>query len=98
MKLFSQNEKLDIKRIAKKEYNILKKVQDHPNIIKVYDFAIRNGHIEVPNCIPRDEDDKFSSQRTGVKIYKDATYITMELLNNGDFFDVIKSTEGLKNL
>lgn len=43
-------------------------------------------------------EDTFAKYRTGSTIEKDATYITMELIKNGELFDVIKATGGLKNL
>ena len=88
----------DHHNIAKREFDILHRVKDHPNIVEVYDFVQGNGQVEVPNCLPREIEDTFAQYRTGSTIEKDATYFTMELTKNGDFFDVIKATGGLKNL
>ena len=59
---------------------------------------INQGQVEIPNCLPLDEEDSFAQNRTGVTVYKDASYITMELMKHGDFFSFIQKRNGLKHL
>ena len=56
------------------------------------------GQIEVPKSIDLEANWYFYDQQTSVTVHTDATYITMEHTSNGDLFEVIKNTGGLKNL
>lgn len=81
-----------------KEHRILSQVRDHPHFVRVLDFSIDGGRITIPNNLPENPDDKCASYRCGQTCLTDATCMSMELSEHGDFFDFIKNTGGCRSL
>lgn len=62
------------------------------------DFKRESGQVLVPNGLPKSPDDHFYQYRQGTTSVKDATYLTLELSQFGDLFDVVKATGGFKSV
>ena len=52
---------------AEREFDILRKLNGHENVLKATEFVRGNGKIRIPKNIPKDEYDTLYKYRTGVE-------------------------------
>ena len=96
MKLFSNNSLANRNGTPENEYELLSKLDYHPNVVKVYDFIRSKEQVQIPRNIPRDENDTFAKFREGNIEHDNASYITMELCKK-DLFDLVAEVGPLKD-
>ena len=73
---------------VEREFEILKKLNGHENVIKASEFARGNGKLQIPRSIPKHEYDSLARYRTGFEEKESATFMAMEKCKQ-DFFDLI---------
>ena len=88
--------KENVNGAPEKEFNILQKLADNPNILKAHDFVKGKGKLQIPRNIKRNEFDTFAEYRLGVETIEEANYMTTELCKM-DLFDVIAETGPVQN-
>ena len=53
LKLFSKSSNVNRNGQPENEYELLSKLDNHPNVVKVYDFISSKGQVQIPRSIPR---------------------------------------------
>ena len=76
------------KELIQCEFDILKKLEGHENVMKAFEYVKESGKIKIPRCIPVNDFDVFASYRTGYDLKENASYMTMEICKK-DLFSFI---------
>ena len=66
IKVFNKHPGLD-RGAPEKEFKLLRKLANHPNVLNAYQFIVGKGKLKIPRNIKRNEYDTFHEYRTGLE-------------------------------
>lgn len=87
LKVFNSSAQANQNNAPQREFEILSRVRNCPNVIKVLDYLPCGGQIMLPQ-----------QPGSALDLYTDEKFMTLELCEHGDLFDLVSKVGPVRNI